>query len=90
MNAERIRAIGLWLSAAAAKWPVLSWLMHGVAALPMVPVLLWQPWTGPGLFFLYREGEQVLHRWLNKQPLSVGDHVMDVLVPLLVGYVLIR
>ena len=59
-----------------------SWVTHGLMAIPLAVVF--GPLV-PFAVFLYREGEQVLHRYLQDVPRDWLDHVMDVLVPALVG-----
>lgn len=88
--ADAVRVFGLWMHTATAKWPLFSWFVHGVVALPLVAVVAWVPWLGPGVFFFYREAEQVWHRWLNKQGFVWVDHFMDVVVPLLVGWLFLH
>lgn len=73
-----------------------SWVIHGVLAVPIFVVALIlslillffrvPPALASGLVavvstFLYREGEQVLHRKMGEVALSPRDHIMDVVVP---------
>lgn len=50
----------------------------------------WHPWTGPGAMFALREIRQMRWRYLDGKKLLWLDHIMDVLVPGCVGWLLLR
>jgi hypothetical protein len=88
--ADRLRMSGLWLHEVSGQWPVISWVLHGLAAFPLIGLAAWQPWLAPALVFAYREGEQVWHRFLNYRPYAWLDHIIDVAVPGALGWWLLR
>lgn len=75
-----------WWAHEKSKSRLFSWVTHALLGLPFVPLVIAAPWTAPGAFFLYRELEQVWHRFLRGEPLDPVDHVMDVAAPGLVGW----
>lgn len=84
------RGFGIWADVSSRDWPLFSWVTHGIMALPLVGIMLLSPvWVAPGLVFLYRELEQMWHRYIKKQEMDWLDHFMDVAVPTLVGWLLL-
>lgn len=84
-----LRAIVTWADGLAARSKPFSWLWHALVVVPGALVIARWPWTGPGLIFAYREGEQVLFRIRNRVPLDPVDHIMDVLAPGFAGWLII-
>lgn len=79
-----------WAHGLARKSPPFSWLWHGLWALPLIALVHWQPWTASGAAFAWREGEQVAFEIAGGVKSDWLDHVMDVLVPGFLGWLLLR
>lgn len=78
--------VGRWLDDASAVFPPLSWFLHAVVA---VPLAFLHPWC-PAVVFGVREAEQALHaHLLRDEPVTwarVGDRILDVVAPAVVGW----
>ena len=67
-----------------------TWLIHGALALVIIFVVSRWPWTAPGLVYLWRELGQMWDRFVANEGFDWLDHVMDVAVPTVVGYVFLH
>jgi hypothetical protein len=77
--------VALWLHTMSAKYPPLSWVIHGLFALPLCLLGKWTPFA----VFLYRELEQAIFAHVpGNQKLGAWllvDRIMDIAVPTAVG-----
>lgn len=75
-----------WGHEASEAYPPVSWIIHGLFAIPLAFI---DPWC-PAAVFGYREAEQALHaHGLGDEPVTwlvAIDRFMDVAVPAVVGH----
>lgn len=89
---NRTRELLLWAYAMSSQHSWFTWVMHGLLAIPVAALLFMAPSLAVFVVFGYREAEQVLHKVLTKRTIPMMakvDHVLDVLVPGIVGYVIL-